>query len=74
MNEEVDTDGIIKHSLESNKNLFVPYFDKDKMVMVKIDNFQDYTSLPFDTYGVRWVEKLFKIMSSKLRATTLSGI
>ena len=53
MPEEVCTARIIEDVLESKKNLFVPFFNKDEMFMVKIRDMQDYSSLPFDTYGVR---------------------
>ena len=55
MAEEVCTNEIITNVLETKKNLFVPYFNKEEMVMVKIRDLEDYHSLPVDTYGVRLV-------------------
>ena len=55
MAEEVNTDTLIKDILKRNKDLFVPYFNKQEMVMVRIRDVEDYTSLPVDTYGVRFV-------------------
>ena len=55
MQEEVCTEHIIKNVFEKKKSLFVPYFNKEEMVMVKIRDMADYNSLPIDTYGVRWV-------------------
>ena len=53
MPEEVCTRAIITSILETKKSLFVPYFNKEEMVMVKIKDLEDYKSLPVDTYGVR---------------------
>ena len=53
MPEEVCTEHIITNILETKKSLFVPYFNKEEMVMVKIRDMDDYISLPVDTYGVR---------------------
>ena len=55
MPEEVCTHAIINSIFETKKNLFVPYFNRDEMVMVKIRDIADYNSLPIDTYGVRYV-------------------
>ena len=55
MSEEVSTHEIITNVFKTNKNLFVPYFNKEEMVMVKIRDLEDYNSLPVDTYGVRYV-------------------
>ena len=53
MDEEVRTDTLIKDILAREKGLFVPYFNRDEMVMVRIRDVEDYNSLPVDTYGVR---------------------
>ena len=58
---EVDTKQMIENALLSNKSLYVPYFNKVFMFMVKIKSIDDYNSLRFDTYGVRqpkdWKER-----------------
>ena len=48
------TQSVIESVLQDKKNLFVPYFNKDDMFMVQIKDFEDYSSLPLDTYGVRF--------------------
>ena len=53
MSEEVCTQSLIRSVLKDNKNLFVPYFNREDMFMVQIKDFEDYSSLPIDTYGVR---------------------
>ena len=78
MSEEVDTKQIIENALLSNKSLYVPYFNKVDMFMVKIKSIDDYNSLPFDTFGVRqpkdWKEREHAIDTTGLDLIVCPGL
>lgn len=63
---EIQTDGIVKHALESGKEVFIPYLHKNPspspdlpprvMDMVRLKNLDDYESLKPDRWGIPSVD------------------
>ena len=63
---EVQTDSIVRHALDSGKQVFVPYLYKypitapdipsRAMDMVKLDGIQDYENLKRDSWGIPSVD------------------
>ena len=63
---EIQTDAIVKHALESGKEVFVPYLHKNSnpspglpqrvMDMVRLNNLPDYQSLKPDRWGIPSVD------------------
>ncbi|KAM7199903.1 hypothetical protein V8F20_005552 [Naviculisporaceae sp. PSN 640] len=63
---EIQTDGIVKHALESGKEVFIPYLHKNPspspdlpqrvMDMVRLKNLADYESLKPDRWGIPSVD------------------
>ncbi|KAG0174284.1 hypothetical protein DFQ30_005058 [Apophysomyces sp. BC1015] len=49
---EVDTDGIIRHLLDSEKTCFIPRCTKNTMDMVEITSWEDYKSLPKNKWDI----------------------
>uniref|UniRef100_A0A1B6DQ05 5-formyltetrahydrofolate cyclo-ligase n=2 Tax=Clastoptera arizonana TaxID=38151 RepID=A0A1B6DQ05_9HEMI len=53
MTDEIQTTKIVEDILKSGKKCFIPRYDKDEMVMVRLNSLQDYDSLPLTKWKIK---------------------
>ena len=51
--EEVGTDAILKHILESKKTCFIPQYIGPNMNMLKLESWEEFESLPKTKWNIK---------------------
>ncbi|XP_076167417.1 methenyltetrahydrofolate synthetase isoform X3 [Ptiloglossa arizonensis] len=51
--DEIDTIPILKHAIETKKEVFVPRYKGQKMEMVKLHSMKDYEKLPLTKWNIK---------------------